>query len=257
MDFGGNNEGRIRGASMSAASGGGSRPGGITRRKSSNLLASLGRQNTFSEREKDRDAAMKEEAGGSNQYSAGIYSTPRGPSSYATSTSMAANPSSASTIVPGGSTTPTHVGSSNSNALRTDGPNAPTAQNTPSSQSSFGVALENLRYMLQKRIATFSYLKRAHEGRVHWFNTILLQREELDAVFTNAKMAKRCICLPENAIPSKKLTVLLSEPFASLCWACRCLFYSTSVPHMTFSEVFSVCSPSSTLLQTRISRLER
>ncbi|KAK9894008.1 hypothetical protein P389DRAFT_146974 [Cystobasidium minutum MCA 4210] len=96
----------------------------------------------------------------------------------------------------GGSTTPTNGGnnsSNNNNASRMDAPNAPTAQNTPSSQSSFGVALENLRYMLQKRIATFSYLKRAHEGRVHLFNTILLQREELDAVFTNTKMAKRTV----------------------------------------------------------------
>lgn len=105
---------------------------------------------------------------------------------------MSANPSSSSTIVApagGGSTTPTH--NNGSNALRVDAPNAPTSQNTPSSQSSFGVALENLRYMLQKRIATFSYLKRAHEGKVHWFNTILLQREELDTVFSQAKMAKR------------------------------------------------------------------
>lgn len=195
MDFGGPSEGRSRGASMSA--GVTSRPGGITRRKSSNLLASLGRQNTLSEREKEqqqreqRDAAAMEEMPtneGRGNYTSSIYSTPRGPSSYPASASMSANPSSSSTIVaPGGSTTPTNVG----NALRVDAPNAPTAQNTPSSQSSFGVALENLRYMLQKRIATFSYLKRAHEGRVHWFNTILLQREELDAAFSQAKMAKR------------------------------------------------------------------
>lgn len=218
MDFG-SNEGRTRGQSLSAASGGGSRPGGITRRKSSNLLASLGRQNTLSEREKeqrdrDRDAAAMEEkismmevgSSSNSNYNAGIYSTPRGPASYATSASMAANPSSTSTIMPlGGSTTPTNVGVNSSSSNRMNAPMAPTAQNTPSSQSSFGVALENLRYMLQKRIATFSYLKRAHEGRVHLFNTILLQREELDAVFTNAKMAKRyaCpLCLHPCCLPS-------------------------------------------------------
>jgi hypothetical protein len=71
-------------------------------------------------------------------------------------------------------------------------PSAPTAQNTPSSQSSFGVALENLRYLLQKRITTFDFLKRVHQGKTHWFNTILLRREELDAAFETAKTQKRC-----------------------------------------------------------------
>lgn len=194
----------------------GSRPGGVTRRKSSNLLASLGRQNTGSEREKeqrDREAAAAaavEEMPTANEsnsghYTSSIYSTPRGPSSHPASASMSANPSSSSTIgAPGGSTTPTHGGSSNT--LRVEAPNAPTSHNTPSSQSSFGVALENLRYMLQKRIATFSYLKRAHEGKVHWFNTILLQKEELDAVFSQAKMAKRTV---RFAVLGMSLSVLL------------------------------------------------
>lgn len=201
MDFGGPSEGRLRGSSMSAAAS--SRPGGgITRRKSSNLLASLGRQNTGSEREKEQrereaGAAAAMEAMSMNdnngQYTSSMYSTPRGPSSYATSSSMSANPSSSSTVIaPAGSTTPTnHNGNSSISTMRADGINAPTSQNTPSSQSSFGVALENLRYMLQKRIATFNYLKRAHEGKVHWFNTILLQREELETAFGQAKMAKR------------------------------------------------------------------
>lgn len=70
-------------------------------------------------------------------------------------------------------------------------PTAPTAVNTPSSSSNFGAALENLRYLLHKRVTTFNYLKRAHEGRVHWFNTILLTREEMEAAFDNNRMQKR------------------------------------------------------------------
>ena len=42
--------------------------------------------------------------------------------------------------------------------------------------------------LIQKRMTTWNYLKKAHEGRVHWFNTILLPREDLDLALGNGKL---------------------------------------------------------------------
>lgn len=180
------------------------RPTGVSRRKSSNLLASLGRQNTMSDKDKDKerdmvaqmDDYMNNNGGGipGMMSNSQTYNTPRRPSaSYAgtSSSAMASMPSSSSTIIPGGSTTPTHASIASRQDAAATAPNAPTAQNTPSSQSGFGVALENLREMLERRASTFNYLKRAQESGVHWFNTILLQREDLDATFSNTRMSKR------------------------------------------------------------------
>lgn len=85
-------------------------------------------------------------------------------------------------------------------------PGAPTVHNTPSSATSFGATLENLRFLLQKRAQTFEYLRRSHEGKVHWFNTVLFQRSELDAAFDNGKMAKRTV---RFAILGMSMSVLL------------------------------------------------
>ncbi|RIB07391.1 hypothetical protein C2G38_1937155, partial [Gigaspora rosea] len=45
--------------------------------------------------------------------------------------------------------------------------------------------------LVQKRITTFSYLKRVHEGRIHWFNTVCLSKEDLGMMYENARMKKR------------------------------------------------------------------
>jgi hypothetical protein len=68
---------------------------------------------------------------------------------------------------------------------------APSVPNIPA--QSLAAQLDSLRFTVNKRISTFAYLKRAHEGKLHWFNTILLGRDELDAVFDNAKMSRRYV----------------------------------------------------------------
>lgn len=143
---------------------------GPSRRKSSNLLASLARQGTLSERDKEHQHLDGISETGSIYHS--------GSSQHNGSYNISSNAS---------------IMSSSTAATTSTGlpPTAPTAQNTPSSGSNFGVALENLRYLLHKRVTTFNYLKRAHEGRVHWFNTILLTREEMEAAFDNNRMQKR------------------------------------------------------------------
>ncbi|CAG8499516.1 26322_t:CDS:2, partial [Racocetra persica] len=45
--------------------------------------------------------------------------------------------------------------------------------------------------LVQKRITTFSYLKRVHEGRIHWFNTVCLSKEDLGMMYENVRMKKR------------------------------------------------------------------
>lgn len=62
-------------------------------------------------------------------------------------------------------------------------PNLPT--------SSLGAQLDALKTTVNKRIATWSYLRSAHEGRVFWFNTVLLGQEELQAAFEHTRMRIR------------------------------------------------------------------
>ncbi|KAJ7708520.1 hypothetical protein B0H16DRAFT_1345019 [Mycena metata] len=54
-----------------------------------------------------------------------------------------------------------------------------------------GTSIEYLRDLVQKRIITLTYLRSIHEGRSHWFHTIMISREDLDRVFNNVEMRKR------------------------------------------------------------------
>ncbi|KDE03924.1 hypothetical protein MVLG_05616 [Microbotryum lychnidis-dioicae p1A1 Lamole] len=63
--------------------------------------------------------------------------------------------------------------------------------NLPSAGSALGVALENLRGTVEKRIATLQYLKRAHGGKLYWFNTVLLTPELVKAQFEHGRMRAR------------------------------------------------------------------
>jgi hypothetical protein len=162
-----------------------------SRRKSSNILASLGRQGTLTDKNNNSAKDSRSNSIITSNNGGGPLSAM--PSSASTAGRDSISGSAASISTASSSSSSTYLLNNNDNLhppLPT--PSAPSSQNTPSSSSSFGVALDNLRYLLQKRSSTFGYLKRAHEGKVHWFNTILLQREELDAVFENHKMAKRC-----------------------------------------------------------------
>ncbi|KAH9814580.1 hypothetical protein DFH28DRAFT_1082784 [Melampsora americana] len=51
--------------------------------------------------------------------------------------------------------------------------------------------IDTLKILAQKRITTFVYLKKVHEGKVHWFNTILLTRAELEKNFDQQRMQRR------------------------------------------------------------------
>ncbi|GAA5816431.1 hypothetical protein MFLAVUS_009960 [Mucor flavus] len=50
---------------------------------------------------------------------------------------------------------------------------------------------EYLAELVSKRVATIKYIRKAHEGNTHWFNTILLTRENLTEMYPNSKMVKR------------------------------------------------------------------
>ncbi|KAI9254474.1 hypothetical protein BDA99DRAFT_518500 [Phascolomyces articulosus] len=50
---------------------------------------------------------------------------------------------------------------------------------------------EYLSELVSKRVATIKYLRRAHEGNTHWFNTILLTKNDLSSIYPNMKMQRR------------------------------------------------------------------
>ncbi|ETW85344.1 hypothetical protein HETIRDRAFT_310749 [Heterobasidion irregulare TC 32-1] len=52
-------------------------------------------------------------------------------------------------------------------------------------------SVEYLRDLVQKRIITLTYMRNVHDGRSHWFHTIMMSRGELDRVFSNAAMKRR------------------------------------------------------------------
>ncbi|CAL1703465.1 unnamed protein product [Somion occarium] len=58
-------------------------------------------------------------------------------------------------------------------------------------QAGQGTTVEILREVVKKRIITLTYLRNVHEGRSHWFHTILITRPELDRVFNNTAMKTR------------------------------------------------------------------
>ncbi|ORZ02683.1 hypothetical protein BCR43DRAFT_481986 [Syncephalastrum racemosum] len=61
---------------------------------------------------------------------------------------------------------------------------APSVQQQPSLN-------EYLSELVSKRTATLKYLRRAHEGNTHWFNTILLTRNDLCSLYPNPRMQRR------------------------------------------------------------------
>ncbi|KAG6328653.1 hypothetical protein ID866_10435, partial [Astraeus odoratus] len=74
-----------------------------------------------------------------------------------------------------------------------------------------GTSVEYLRDLVQKRIITLTYMRNVHEGRSHWFHTIMISRNELDKVFNNAEMKKRT---NRFAILAMSLSNLLDIPQA-------------------------------------------
>ncbi|KAI0806904.1 hypothetical protein C8Q74DRAFT_1312900 [Fomes fomentarius] len=54
-----------------------------------------------------------------------------------------------------------------------------------------GTSVDVLRELVKKRIITLTYLRNVHEGRSHWFHTIMITRVELDRTFNNVAMKQR------------------------------------------------------------------
>ncbi|KAH7889979.1 hypothetical protein F5I97DRAFT_1849067 [Phlebopus sp. FC_14] len=72
-----------------------------------------------------------------------------------------------------------------------------------------GTSVEYIRDLVQKRIVTLNYIRNVHEGRSHWFHTIMMSRSELDRVFNNLAMRKRT---HRFAILAMSLSNLLDIP---------------------------------------------
>ncbi|KAL8418147.1 hypothetical protein RB594_001674 [Gaeumannomyces avenae] len=60
-------------------------------------------------------------------------------------------------------------------------------------QSESSLVYQHIHDMASKRISTLDYLRKAHEGRVFWFNTLLFDKPDLTRLpyFDNRKLARR------------------------------------------------------------------
>ncbi|KAI1784234.1 hypothetical protein LXA43DRAFT_902069 [Ganoderma leucocontextum] len=74
-------------------------------------------------------------------------------------------------------------------SLHSDGVNSASIQTNGNIPQ--GTSVEFLRELVKKRIITLTYLRNVHEGRSHWFHTIMVTRVELDRAFSNAAMKQR------------------------------------------------------------------
>ncbi|CAG8436057.1 749_t:CDS:10 [Ambispora gerdemannii] len=108
------------------------------------------------------------------------------------------NPRAVSPPIPHISTSSSGASTNNSNNAPATSilPNAPFPQpaprppSLPSTPTTADLAsginphssYENFTELVHKRILTFQYLKRAHEGRIHWFNTVCLSKEDFVAL---------------------------------------------------------------------------
>ncbi|OBT83183.1 hypothetical protein VE02_07714 [Pseudogymnoascus sp. 03VT05] len=72
-------------------------------------------------------------------------------------------------------------------------PLSATISNTPASPSLENITYQHIQDVASKRISTLDYLKKAHEGRVYWFNTLLFNKTDLARMpyFDQKKLARR------------------------------------------------------------------
>jgi hypothetical protein len=116
-----------------------------------------------------------------------------------------------------------------------------------------GTSVEYLRDLVQKRIITLTYMRNVHEGcvvsldmwlwltgdlsRSHWFHTIMMSRNELDKVFNNLDMRKRCARSARIIIGCSAVRKLghIASPFSR----CRYPTYLISPKHTITSVVYS------------------
>ncbi|KAM0792328.1 hypothetical protein ACM66B_005011 [Microbotryomycetes sp. NB124-2] len=65
------------------------------------------------------------------------------------------------------------------------------ATQSTNTSSTLSIALENVRTTVEKRIQMIDYLKRAHSGRVFWFNTVHLDESDLAKLFEPSRVRSR------------------------------------------------------------------
>ncbi|KAL5345905.1 hypothetical protein ACLOAV_008935 [Pseudogymnoascus australis] len=72
-------------------------------------------------------------------------------------------------------------------------PLSATISNTPASPSLENITYQHIQEVATKRISTLDYLRKAHEGRVYWFNTLLFNKPDLARMpyFDSKKLARR------------------------------------------------------------------
>ncbi|KAA8628632.1 hypothetical protein SMACR_05596 [Sordaria macrospora] len=70
---------------------------------------------------------------------------------------------------------------------------APPAMVAPGPQSELGEVHARIQETANKRISTLDYLRKAHEGRIYWFNTILFDKPDLQKMpyFNSSKLGRR------------------------------------------------------------------
>lgn len=75
----------------------------------------------------------------------------------------------------------------------TVGQMAPQSVPSSSQQDSHSLVYQHMQETANKRISTLDYLRKAHEGRVYWFNTLLFDKPDLARMpyFDNRKLARR------------------------------------------------------------------
>ncbi|RYP62734.1 hypothetical protein DL769_007193 [Monosporascus sp. CRB-8-3] len=80
------------------------------------------------------------------------------------------------------------------NGLHSAATSPPTIQTGQgsSAEASFAVH-QHIHELANKRISTLDYLRKAHEGRIYWFNTLLFDKPDLARMpyFDNRKLARR------------------------------------------------------------------
>ncbi|KFX87591.1 hypothetical protein V490_08142 [Pseudogymnoascus sp. VKM F-3557] len=82
---------------------------------------------------------------------------------------------------------------SGSSAGSNGAPLSATISNTAAMPSLETISYQHIQEVASKRISTLDYLRKAHEGRVYWFNTLLFNKPDLARMpyFDSKKLARR------------------------------------------------------------------
>ncbi|KAI9776458.1 MAG: hypothetical protein M1839_009569 [Geoglossum umbratile] len=112
-----------------------------------------------------------------SMFAAAPVQQPGGPFGYSFKVSEPAKPSS----------------TSHSNAAFSAGVGSGIPPSAPNGLTSPHVVYQHIHEMASKRISTLDYLRKAHEGRVYWFNTLLFTKQDLAKIsyFEPKKLSRR------------------------------------------------------------------